>query len=147
MAIENGGGPLDPKVRASLERYAGHTNVLSKRLQSWVQVLIAAEQYERLRADAALEAFDAAQKQTCLAEDRAYDRKTELEKEREQKAELLEACKALLATGLNGGNDVRLAFLAASGRALDDEDLQRGEDADRALALARAAIRKAEGAQ
>lgn len=59
--------------------------------------------------------------------------------------ELLEACLKLLRTGLNGGNNVRLAFLAMSAHGLSSESLAQADESEHATELARAAIQKAEG--
>jgi hypothetical protein len=59
--------------------------------------------------------------------------------------DLLEALRAVLGTGLNGGNNVRLALMAAKGGALDDDDLAEAEKSERAVDMARAAIAKACG--
>lgn len=64
---------------------------------------------------------------------------------KEINAELLEACEELLRTGLNGGNNVRLAFMAAKQGALDAEDLRIAEMSEVAANKARAAIAKATG--
>lgn len=59
--------------------------------------------------------------------------------------ELYEALKDVLASGLNGGNNVRLAFMAASRDALDDKALAQAERSEQAVTKAYAAIAKAEG--
>lgn len=61
--------------------------------------------------------------------------------------ELLEALAEVLATGLNGGNNYRLAMIAASQKALDDKTLARAEASERAVQKAWAAIKKARGAE
>lgn len=61
--------------------------------------------------------------------------------------ELLEALAEVLSTGLNGGNNYRLAMIAASQKALDDETLERAEASERAVQKAWAAIKKARGAE
>lgn len=79
--------PLDPKVREILEEYPLPLTIeeCASYTPEWFYIqLLAAEQYERERADAFSLAFDAAQKQTMLAEERAYDRSVELKKERER---------------------------------------------------------------
>lgn len=59
--------------------------------------------------------------------------------------DLLAALKAVLASGLNGGNNVRLAFIAASRNSLDAESLAQADASEAAVVSARAAIAKAEG--
>lgn len=62
--------------------------------------------------------------------------------------DLLDALEAVLASGLNGGNDVRLALIALSGMALGPAgppDLEQAERSEVAVELARAAIAKARG--
>lgn len=59
--------------------------------------------------------------------------------------DLLDALTEVLATGLNGGNNVRLAFIAASQQVLSDEDMEKAEASERAVIKARAAIKKAAG--
>lgn len=57
--------------------------------------------------------------------------------------ELLTALKDVLSTGLNGGNNVRLAFIAAGGKELNDELLAKADASERAVEAARAAIARA----
>jgi hypothetical protein len=59
--------------------------------------------------------------------------------------DLLEALEEVLGTGLNGGNNMRLAFMAASQQVLSDEALRDAEKSEMAVAKARAAIAKARG--
>jgi hypothetical protein len=56
--------------------------------------------------------------------------------------EALEALRDLLATGLNGGNNVRLAYIAAGGKALSDELLTKAEKSEAATQRARAILAK-----
>lgn len=57
--------------------------------------------------------------------------------------ELLKALKAVLRTGLNGGNNLRLAFMAASRNVLSDEVLAQAARSEAAVAEARLALAKA----
>lgn len=66
---------------------------------------------------------------------------------RRQRDELLTALKAVLASGLNGGNNVRLAFMAASRNVLSASALAQADDSERAVREAEAAIATAEGAR
>lgn len=59
------------------------------------------------------------------------------------RAELLEALQGVLATGLNGGNNYRLAMMAASRQVLDAETLEKAEASEQAVQKAFAAIAKA----
>lgn len=59
--------------------------------------------------------------------------------------DLLEALGEVLSTGLNGGNNYRLAMMAASRNVLSDETLERAEASERAVTKAYAAINKALG--
>ena len=58
--------------------------------------------------------------------------------------DLLAALKQVLATGFNGGNNVRLCLIAAGQKALSKEELDRAEFSEMAVQNARAAIAKAE---
>ena len=59
--------------------------------------------------------------------------------------DLLEALEEVLATGLNGGNNLRLAFMAASQQMLEAGALEDAEKSETAVLKARAAIAKAKG--
>lgn len=65
---------------------------------------------------------------------------TEALKEREELRRVLEE---VLETGLNGGNNVRLAFVAAGGKPLGKDDLLRAERSEKATQEAFALIEKA----
>lgn len=57
-------------------------------------------------------------------------------------AELEDTLAEVLSTGLNGGNNVRLALIAASHQALDAEDLARAERSERAVTKAHQLLEK-----
>lgn len=59
--------------------------------------------------------------------------------------DLLAALKRMLNTGLNGGDNVRLAFIAAKQDALDAKELAEAEASEQAVNAARAAIASVEG--
>ena len=59
-------------------------------------------------------------------------------------AELVEALREVLRTGLNGGNNIRLSFIAASQKALSEEDLERAEQSEKAVAIAAELLKKYE---
>jgi hypothetical protein len=59
--------------------------------------------------------------------------------------DLLEALEEMLSTGLNGGNNLRLAFMAPSQQVLDEGALQDAEKSEAAVTKARAALNKAKG--
>ena len=63
---------------------------------------------------------------------------------KKEKAELLDALKEVLATGINGGNNVRLAYVAASQKELSPEGLYKAELSEMAVLKAMAEIEKAE---
>lgn len=54
--------------------------------------------------------------------------------------ELEAAVRDLLATGLNGGNNMRLAYIAAGGKELSDELLAKAEASEQAVNRARKAL-------
>lgn len=54
--------------------------------------------------------------------------------------ELREALRDVLATGLNGGNNLRLAYIAASQKELGEKELARAAASERAVNRARAAL-------
>ncbi len=58
--------------------------------------------------------------------------------------DLLTALKEVLATGFNGGNNVRLCMLAASQKELSPESIYKAHLSEMAVLAARAAIAKAE---
>ena len=58
--------------------------------------------------------------------------------------ELLEALKEVLATGINGGNNVRLAYISASHKELSAESLRKAELSEMAVLKAMKAIENAE---
>ena len=60
---------------------------------------------------------------------------------------LVEALEELLRTGLNGGNNVRLAYIAAGRRELSDELLAKAEASEQAVQRARAALTLARTSQ
>lgn len=53
---------------------------------------------------------------------------------------LREALRDVLATGLNGGNNMRLAYIAAGQQALSDELLAKAEASEQAVRRAREAL-------
>ena len=53
-----------------------------------------------------------------------------------ENAALRAALRNVLSTGLNGGNNVRLAFISASQKPLSDEDIERAEKSEIATNLA-----------
>lgn len=53
---------------------------------------------------------------------------------------LYDALKGVLRTGLNGGNNMRLAYIAAGGKALTPELLTKAEESEQAVIAARTAI-------
>ena len=57
---------------------------------------------------------------------------------------LLSALKEVLRTGLNGGDNIRLAYIAAGQKALTPELHAKAEESERAVIKARAAISLAE---
>lgn len=80
-----------------------------------------------------------------LLKEMSQRRATENKRRDENATELLAALEAVLRTGLNGGNNVRLSLMAASCNALDESDLKRAEQSEAAVEIARAAIAKAKG--